>query len=36
MLEELFRALLHKLMTAAIRMGELTSPLIEVDRGKQK
>ena len=35
-LEELFKALLHKLMTGEIRVGELDSLPVELDREKQK
>ena len=35
-LEELFKALLHKLMTGEVRVGELASLPVELDRGKQK
>ena len=35
-LEELFKTLLHKLMTGEIRVGELASLPVELGRGKQK
>ena len=35
-LEELFKALLHKLMTGEVQVGELTSLPVELGRGKQK
>ena len=35
-LEDLFKALLHKLMTGEIRVGELASLPIELGRGRQK